>query len=46
MRALEVFAASSKFGDLVITEFNADRDVGRMQPRRFVEAIVKVMEGS
>jgi arginase len=39
MSALEVFVASRKFGGLVITEFNADRDVDGTHARRFVDAL-------
>jgi arginase len=46
MSALGVFITSSKFVGLVITEFNAHRDVDGMLARRLVEAVTKALEGS
>jgi arginase len=45
INSLRVFASSSKFAGLVITEFNPDRDPFGTLARRFVEAVVGVLEG-
>jgi arginase len=46
MSALDVFMASRKVVALVITEFNAHRDVEGMLARRLVEAVAKALEES
>lgn len=43
--ALEVFTASRKLAALVITEFNADRDVDGMLALRLVNAVANALEG-
>lgn len=44
MSVLGMFAASPKFGALVITEFNADRDPDGTHALRFVDAVAKTLE--
>jgi arginase len=43
MDALKVFASSSKFAGLVITEFNSDRDEEGKLAARLVEAVARIL---
>ena len=46
MAGLSVFVASKKLAGLVLTEFNAGRDADGTIARRFVDAVVNVLERS
>jgi arginase len=43
MDALKVFASSSKFAGLVITEFNSERDKDGRLAQRLVDAVVRIL---
>lgn len=44
MEILSIFASSSRFAGLVLTEFNAERDEDRRLAQRLVEGVVRTLE--